>query len=269
MTDDDSSSLLALPARQAKPRETGITVVIDVGLPTGYFRDLIESHGEFVDFIKFGWGTSLVTKDINDKIKVLNDANVRYYFGGSLFEKALLQGRFDQFRTFCHTMGCSYVEVSNGTIDLEESEKVRYVAELSKDFRVISEVGLKDQVRSELMAPVTWIKCLNADFDAGAYLVTLETRESGTGGLCRSNGELRYGLVEEILTSDVDVNQLIIETPSTHLQNYFVGRVGPNVNLGNIAAADVIGLETIRQGLRSETLSKFEESTVPQRLERP
>ncbi|HVB71802.1 MAG TPA: phosphosulfolactate synthase [Acidimicrobiales bacterium] len=267
MPDDDSNPLLALPTRETKPRETGITVVIDTGLPTRYFGDLIESHGEFVDFIKFGWGTSLVTKDITDKIKVLNDANVRYYFGGSLFEKSLLQGRFDRFRAFCHTMGCEYVEVSNGTIDLEEPEKVRYVAELSRDFRVISEVGLKDQVRSEMMAPVTWIEYLNADLGAGAFLVTLETRESGTGGLCRSNGELRYGLVEEILTSGVDINRLIIEAPSTYLQNYFVGRVGPNVNLGNIAAADVIGLETIRQGLRSETLSRFESTSVPQLLE--
>src|SRR5579863_6678089 len=266
MSDDISKPLLELPSRQAKPRATGITVVIDTGLPTHYFTDLIESHGEFVDYIKFGWGTSLVTQDISYKIKVLNDADVRYYFGGSLFEKSLLQGRFDGFRAFCHSMGCEYVEVSNGTIDLEDAEKVRYVQELSRDFRVISEVGLKDQVRSELMAPVTWIEYIRADIGAGAFLVTLETRESGTGGLCRSNGELRFGLVEEILQSGVDVDRLIIEAPSTYLQTYFVGRVGPNVNLGNVAAADVIGLETIRQGLRSETLSTFEVTKVPQRL---
>lgn len=240
-------------------------MVIDTGLPTGFFADLITSHGQHIDFVKFGWGTSLVTKDIAAKISVLAREKVDFYFGGSFFEKALLQGRFDQFRRFCATMGASYVEVSNGTIDLEETDKVRYVKELSADFRVISEVGLKDQARSDVMAPVMWIECINADLEAGAHLVTLETRESGTGGLCRSNGELRYGLIEEILTSGVAVGRLVFEAPTNYLQNYFVKRVGPNVNLGNIAASDVIGLETIRLGLRSETLTQWEASTTPQR----
>jgi phosphosulfolactate synthase len=267
MADDDPGSLLSLPEREEKPRATGLTVVIDGGLPTSYFRDVIASHGRYVDFVKFGWGTSLVTRDIKEKIRALRDADVNFYFGGSLFEKSLLQGRFADFRAFCHEMGATYVEVSNGTIDLDESEKVKYVAELSEDFRVISEVGLKDQARSDVMAPVIWLECINADIEAGAFLVTLETRESGTGGLCRSNGELRHGLLEEILTSGVEVARLIFEAPTNYLQNIFIRRVGPNANLGNIAAADVIGVETIRQGLRSETLSEWEPSASPQRLE--
>ncbi len=269
MPNDTSSPLLSLPSRPSKPRAVGLTMMIDGGIPTGHFIDLINSHGEYVDFVKFGWGTSLVTKDIREKITVLAGAGVRFYFGGSLFEKSLLQGRLEQFREFCHSMGASYVEVSNGTIDLSDTDKVRYVKELAQEFHVISEVGLKDQARSELMAPVTWIECLNADLDAGAELVTLETRESGTGGLCRPNGELRYGLIEEILTSGVDVDRLIFESPSNYLQNYFVRRVGPNVNLGNVAASDVIGLETIRLGLRSETLLSFDPSAPTQGAVRP
>lgn len=261
-----SDELISLPSRPDKPREVGLTVVIDGGLPTRYFTDLVSSFGQHIDFVKFGWGTSLVTKDIREKIAVLDGAGVRYYFGGTLFEKALVQDRFDQYRAFCHEMGLDYVEVSNGTVDLDDAAKAKYVAELSKDFLVISEVGVKDQARSDVMAPKTWIECLYADLDAGAKYVTLETRESGTGGLCRSNGELRYGLIEEILTCGVDVNRLIFEAPSTYLQNYFVHRVGPHANLGNVAASDVIGVETIRRGLRSETLLDFEDSNA---LDRP
>lgn len=260
--------LLDLPTRERKPRAVGLTMVIDGGLPLQYFTDLMQSHGEHVDFLKFGWGTSLVTKDIHEKIRVLRDVNVDFYFGGSLFEKAIVQHRFERFRAFCHLMGATYVEVSNGTVELRDEDKVNYVEELARDFHVISEVGLKDQARSDVMYPAEWIRCIRADLDAGAHLVTLETRESGHGGLCRSNGELRYGLVEEILTSGVDLNRLIFEAPSNYLQNYFVHRVGPSANLGNIAATDVVGLETIRQGLRSETLLSYESSTSPQLLAR-
>jgi len=150
------------------------------------------------------------------------------------------------------------VEVSNGTIDLADDEKSKYVTELSNDFIVISEVGSKMQMRSENMAPNKWIEYINDDITAGASLVTLETRESGHGGICRPNGELRFGLVEEILTSGIRTDSLLFEAPSMELQSFFVRRVGPNVNLGNIAATDVVGLETIRLGLRSETLQEFE-----------
>ena len=266
MSDTNVLPFLELPSRQNKPRGDGLTMMIDGGLPLQYFVDLVASHGEFMDFVKFGWGTSMVTKDLRSKIRALAKADIDFYFGGSLFEKSLVQNRFEQFRAFCRDMGASFVEVSNGTIDLDDTDKASYVAELAKDFRVISEVGLKDQTKSDVMYPATWIKCINADLDAGAHLVTLETRESGHAGLCRSNGELRYGLIEEILTSGVDVSRLLIEAPSHYLQNYFVRRVGANVNLGNIAASDVLGLETIRLGLRSETLLAFEVSSTPQKL---
>ncbi len=258
MTLENPQTPIELPAREVKPRSSGLTMVIDGGLPTGYFTDLIESHADHIDFIKFGWGTSLVTRQIRQKVKVLDAEGVDYYFGGTLLEKFLIQGRFDEFRTFLASLGARVVEVSNGTAHLSDEDKATYVAELAKDFRVVSEVGSKDQANSDTMAPYKWIECIRADIEAGAELVTLETRESGRGGICRSNGELRYGLIEEILTSGVEPDRLIFEAPSTELQNYFAKRVGPNVNLGNIAATDVIGVETIRLGLRSETLYSFE-----------
>lgn len=249
---------LSLPPRDVKPRQRGLTMVMDHGEPLAHFTDLVESYGEHFDFVKFGWGTSVVTKNFERKLEVLRAADIDFYLGGTLFEKYVVQDRFDEFRDLCQRYGCRYVEVSNGTIDITNDDKADYVKRLSDDFRVISEVGSKDQTRSDLMAPVKWISYIQADIDAGAVLVTLETREGGRGGICRSNGELRYGLVEEILESKIDHDQLLFEAPSTQLQTYFVQRVGPNANLGNISVSDIVPLETIRLGLRSETLLDFE-----------
>ena len=233
-------------------------MAIDKGLPLHYFADVVAAGSDYLDFVKFGWGTSVVDRNVRDKIAVLRSEGVDFYFGGTLFEKYVLQNRFDEFRTMCRSYGCTFVEVSNGTIDLDDAAKADYVAELAKDFSVISEVGYKDQVKSENMAPHKWIGYIGADLDAGAVLVTLETRESGQGGICRPNGELRFGLIEEILASPISVDRLLFEAPNLELQGYFVTRIGPNVNLGNIATTDIIGLETVRLGLRSETLLSFE-----------
>ena len=249
---------LQLPERASKPRSTGITMVVDGGLPTRYFRDVVESGAEFLDFVKFGWGTALVTNDLSEKIAVLREVGVDFYFGGTLFEKFVLQNRLDDFRELCQTFSCEYVEISNGTIDLTNPEKAGYIRKLSDDFRVISEVGFKDAERSENLPPSRWIECIHEDLDAGAVFVTLEARESGKSGICRPNGELRFGLIEELLTCDLSHETLLFEAPSSELQNYFVKRLGPNVNLGNVAATAVLGLETIRLGLRAETLCTFE-----------
>jgi len=235
-------------------------MVIDTGLPLSHFADVIESHSDHFDFVKFGWGTSVVTNNFHRKLDILKEAGVDFYLGGTLFEKYILQDRFDEFRSLCQAYGSRFVEVSNGTIDLSNDDKADYVKRLTDDFLVISEVGSKDQVKSETMAPTKWINCIQADIDAGAALVTLETRESGKGGICRANGELRYGLVEDILSSNIDHEKLLFEAPSIELQSYFVQRVGPDANLGNVAISDIIPLETIRLGLRSETLLDFESS---------
>lgn len=233
-------------------------MIIDKGIPLGQFRDTVESFGDLFDFVKFGWGTSVVTKDFLSKIDILRAAGLDFYLGGTLFEKYVLQHRFDEFRWLCQSYGCAFVEVSNGTIDITNDDKAAYVKSLSEDFLVVSEVGSKDQATSDTMAPVKWINFIQADLDAGAVLVTLETREGGKGGICRSNGELRFGLVEEILSSKIPHERLLFEAPSSELQSYFVRRVGTGVNLGNIAFGDVVPLETIRLGLRSETLLEFE-----------
>jgi phosphosulfolactate synthase len=252
------ATMLQLPPRSSKPRADGLTMMVDGGLPTRQFQDIVESAGEFLDFVKFGWGTAIVTTDLQGKIDVLRDAGVDFYFGGTLFEKFVLQDRFDDFRDLCERYGAEYVEVSNGTIDLSHSEKAGYVRKLVAEFKVVSEVGFKDSDRSERLAPNRWIECIQEDLEAGAFLVTLESRESGSSGICRPNGELRFGLIEEILASDIAPAQLLFEAPSTELQCYFVRRIGPDVNLGNIASTSLLGLETIRLGLRADTLECFE-----------
>jgi phosphosulfolactate synthase len=254
---------LDLPIREAKPRSSGVTMVIDKGLPLRYFADFIETYGDVIDFIKFGWGTSIVASELPAKLKVLRREGVDFYFGGTLFEKFVLQDRFEGFRGHCEQFECKYVEVSNGTIDMSDAQKCDYVADLARDFTVISEVGSKDQMKSENMAPSKWIRYINDDLDAGARFVTLEARESGHSGICRPNGDLRFGLIEEIFTSGIDVDRLMFEAPSADLQSYFVSRVGTNVNLGNIASTDILSLETVRLGLRSETLHTFETARIP------
>ena len=249
---------IALPTRPAKPRNSGITMVIDSGLPTAQFTDLVSSFGALIDFIKFGWGTSVVSPNIEDKLAAARTHGVDFYLGGTLFEKYVIQDRFDEFRGICREYGATTVEVSNGTAPMTHEEKAAYVEKLAGDFRVVAEVGFKDNVQSENFPPKKWIEAIRRDLDAGAYMVTLETRESGKGGICRPNGELRYGLIEEILDSGIDANQLMFEAPTNELQGYFVKRVGTNVNLGNIAADAVVSCETIRLGLRSETLLEFE-----------
>lgn len=252
---------LKIPERATKPRSAGITMMVDGGLPTRYFRDVVESGAEYLDFVKFGWGTALVTEDLDEKIAVLREAAVDFYFGGTLFEKFVLQDRFDDFRDLCHRHSCRYVEVSNGTIDMTNGEKAGYIRKLSGEFQVISEVGFKDGNRSENLRPSQWIECINEDLDGGAVLVTLESRESGRSGICRPNGELRFGLIEELLASDIRPEILLFEAPSTELQCFFVRRIGPDVNLGNVAATAILGLETIRLGLRADTLTCFEGGT--------
>jgi phosphosulfolactate synthase len=245
---------LDLPARQAKPRTQGLTMVIDNGTPTSYFMDSIGSCREHIDLVKFGWGTSLVSADITRKIDYLRELEIDFFFGGTLFEKFLSQGRFDDFRAFCHRAGAAHVEVSNGTIDLSYTEKASYVAKLADEFTVLSEVGFKDAERSEMLSPSQWVDSIRADLDAGSSRVILEARESGRGGICRPDGRLRFGLLEDVLRSGVPTEALLFEAPTKDLQTHFIRRIGTDVNLGNIAPDDVIGLETLRLGLRSDTM---------------
>ena len=253
-----NTTVLTLPERPAKPRETGLTMVIDGGLPLGQFTDLISLGADYIDSVKFGWGTALVTNCLRDKIGVLAANDIDFYFGGTLFEKFVLQGRFEDYRRFCDEYGARHVEVSNGTIELSNTEKAGYIRKLVSDFTVVSEVGYKDPTRSELLPPSGWIAYIKEDLDAGAALVTLEARESGKSGICRPDGALRYGLVEDVLSAGIADGSLLFEAPTTALQTHLITRIGPDVNLGNVPAQGVIGLETLRLGLRADTLTVFE-----------
>jgi phosphosulfolactate synthase len=254
-------TVLNLPEHAAKPRTSGLTMVIDNGAPLGLFTDLVELGAEYMDYVKFGWGTSVITNCLREKIAVLDAHGIEYYFGGTLFEKFVLQNRFDDYRRYLEEYSCRHVEVSNGTIELSNIEKAGYIRKLAPDFTVVSEVGFKDPGRSEMLPPSEWVASIKEDIEAGASIVTLEARESGSSGICRPDGELRYGLIEDVLNAGIGVDCLLFEAPNTELQAHMITRIGPNVNLGNIPAQGVIGLETLRLGLRSDTLSTFEPAT--------
>lgn len=252
------SIFLELPHREAKPRTRGVTMVIDNGVPHRAFEDAIETGAPYIDVVKFGWGTALVTPDIERKLDRLREHGIGWYFGGTLFEKFVKQDRFESFLTLCRLCDCSYVEVSDGTIEMDPADKARYIRRCAREFTVFSEVGYKDSERSEAFTPAALVDAALSDLEAGASKIITEARESGRSGICTRDGKPREDLVEALLASGVDVDQLLFEAPNKELQTHFVKLVGPNVNLGNVAPADAIGVETLRLGLRSDTLLFFE-----------
>lgn len=253
-----NGSFLDAPRRDSKPRSRGLTSLLDAGVPHSQFRDVIESSAPLIDFVKFGWCTALVTSNLDRKIEVLRANEVRYFFGGTLFEKAYVQGKIGSFLEFARRNRCEYVEVSNGTADISNEEKCRYIRELSREFKIRSEVGFKDAQRSERLYPERWISFIRDDLAAGTERVITEARESGTSGICRPTGELRLGLIEEIANAGIEIDRLVFEAPNKYLQTFFVQRFGCDVNLGNVAFTDVIALETLRLGLRADTFSLFD-----------
>lgn len=244
---------LRLPNRESKPRNKGITVLIDNGIPVQLFKDSISSASAYIDFVKFGWGTSIVTKYLEQKIECLKENNVRFFFGGTLFEKFVNQERVDDYYHFCRKHGCEYVEISNGTITLSNKEKASYIKDFSREFLVFSEVGSKDSNNNRNEDLSDWIEWIQEDLEAGADKVITEARESGTSGICSSNGELRFDLIDSILDSKIHLDSIIFEAPNKKLQTAFIKMVGPNVNLANIPFADSLSVETLRLGLRSDT----------------
>lgn len=250
--------VLDLPLRSRKPRRSGLTVVIDNGMPVAAFEDAIASAATHIDLVKFGWGTALVTPFLDEKTDCLNRHGIGYLFGGTLLEKFVAQDLAEEYFELCRRHGCRYVEVSDGTIHLPAAAKARLIARAAAEFTVLSEVGYKDQERSATLAGDQWVKFIKADFAAGASLVVTEARESGRSGICDASGNPRFDVVEEVIASVPDCSRLVFEAPTKELQTFFVTRVGSDVNLGNVAPDDVIGLETLRLGLRSDTLLHFE-----------
>lgn len=247
------TSGLNLPIRETKPRENGLTILIDNGLSTQLFKDIINSSAHLVDFVKFGWGTSVVTKQLDEKIQCLQAHEIEFFFGGTLFEKFLSQRKLDDFYNYCKQYHCNYIEISNGTIDITNKEKASYISEFSNDFHVFSEVGYKDCDKSELVSSSEWIEYIQEDFEAGALKVITETRESGTSGLCTRNGEIKLQYIQDIVAANINVKNMIFEAPLKKLQTLFLKMIGSEVNLANISFHDIIPLETLRLGLRSDT----------------
>lgn len=252
------SLFLDLPHREPKPRSTGLTMAIDNGLPQGAFADAVSSTAPYIDLVKFGWGTALVTPDIERKLEALRDLGIAYYFGGTLYEKFVCQDRFESFLTLCRLCECSYVEISNGTAPISREEKTRHIRRSAEEFTVLSEVGFKDQARSSQLTPRDLVQAVISDLEAGASLVITEARESGRSGICRPDGTPREDLVEGLFNSGLDLDRILFEAPTKDLQTFFIKLIGPNVNLGNVAPSEVIGLETLRLGLRADTLMLFE-----------
>jgi len=243
-----------LPSRSQKPREKGLTMALDKGYSVRQAEDFCEAACEYVDIIKMGWGTSYVTRNLETKLDVYRQANIPIYFGGTLFEAYMLRNQLDEYKRLLNHYSIGHVEVSNGTIWLSEERKLKIIEELSKSFTVLSEVGSKNP--NDIIPPYKWVKMINNELQAGAWKVICEARESGTVGVFRPNGEIRSGLIDEI-ADQISVHQLMFEAPQKEQQVWFVKKFGTNVNLGNIAPSEVIPLETIRLGLRGDTLFEF------------
>jgi Uncharacterized conserved protein len=241
---------LDLPQRSGKPRERGITHVLDRGLSVAEVDGMIEVGGEFVDFVKLGWGTALATGNLDAKLERYRSHGIPVVLGGTLTELAIAQGRVDGLIAWLGELGIDHVEVSDGTISMEHSDKLALIERLAEDFTVFSEVGSKDA--AEIMAPYRWVEQIETELEAGAWKVIAEARETGTAGIYRADGEVRMGLIDEIAHA-IDPERLLFEAPQKEQQVWFLRRFGTEVNLGNIAPADVLALETLRLGLRSDT----------------
>jgi phosphosulfolactate synthase len=242
---------LDLPGRSAKPRERGITHVLDRGLSLADVDGMVEVAGDAVDIVKLGWGTALATANLETKLERYREHGIPVVMGGTLTEIAIARGRVDEYVSWLKELGLEHVEVSDGTIELPHSDKLDLIRRLAADFTVFSEVGSKDDTK--IMAPYRWVEQITEELKAGAWKVVAEARESGTAGIYRADGEVRMGLVDEIAHA-VDPESMVFEAPQKDQQVWFLRRFGPEVNLGNIAASDVLSLETLRLGLRSETV---------------
>jgi phosphosulfolactate synthase len=229
-------------------------MVMDKGLSIQEVHNFLSVAHPHVDIVKLGFGTSFVTPNLKEKIEVYNSFNIPIYFGGTLFEAFLIRDQFDDYINVCKNFGVSYMEVSDGSINITHAEKCGYIEKLTKHGIVLSEVGSKDA--AHIIPPYKWIELMRAELNAGSTYVIAEARESGNVGIYRGSGEVREGLVQEILTQ-IPEDKIIWEAPQKSQQLYFIELVGCNVNLGNIAPTEVLPLETMRLGLRGDTFFLF------------
>jgi phosphosulfolactate synthase len=248
------NGLFPMPARASKPRTAGLTHVLDGGLGPLEVQSLLAVGAAHIDLVRLGWGSALVTDGLERKLDLYREAGVPVMLGGTLTELAWAHGRVDELAAWLGELGIDRIEVSSGTIPIAPDEKARLISTLADRFTVYAEVGEKDP--EAIMAPYAWVDLIRQAFDAGAELVVCEGRASGTAGLYRGTSELRTGLVEEI-AHEVGLGRLVFEAPLHHQQTWLINRFGPEINLGNIPANAVVSLESLRLGLRSETVAKL------------
>jgi phosphosulfolactate synthase len=239
------------PRRTQKPRKTGLTQVLDKGLSIAEVEGMLEVAESYVDVVKFGWATSVVVENFEGKLEAFRRHGITVCCGGSLFELAVHRKKLNEYIAFLQDHDFKHVEVSDGTIVIPLVEKLRYIERMAKHFTVFSEVGRKD--RTHVVAPRRWVDQIKSELAAGSWKVIVEGRESGTVGIYHSSGEIKAGLIDEI-QMQIDTARIIFEAPRKPQQVWFIKHFGPNVNMGNVPPSDVISLETIRQGLRADTL---------------
>ena len=246
--------LTQIPERMKKPRQHGITMVMDKGLSVEEAKSFLSVAHPHVDIVKLGFGTSFVTPNLREKIEAYQSYDLPVYFGGTLFEAFLIRGQFEDYISVCKEYGITYMEVSDGSITIPHAEKCGYIEKLTKHGTVLSEVGSKDA--EHIIPPYKWIELMRAELSAGAAYVIAEAREAGNVGIYRGSGEVREGLVQEILTQ-IPAEKILWEAPQKAQQLYFIELIGCNVNLGNIAPSEVIAMEAMRIGLRGDTFHMF------------
>jgi phosphosulfolactate synthase len=250
----DNFKLTQIPTRTLKPRQDGFTMVMDKGLSIREVEDFLDIASDYIDIVKLGWATSYVTPKLKEKLAVYKAAGIPTYFGGTLFEAFIVRNQFEEYRKVLDKFDMPFAEVSDGSIDMNHDQKCEYIRTLAKQVTVLSEVGSKDV--EKIIPPYKWIQLMQSELDAGAWKVIGEAREGGNVGLFRSSGEVRSGLVEEILTQ-IPSEKIIWEAPQRDQQVWFIKLLGSNVNLGNIAPHEVIPVETLRLGIRSDTFDYF------------
>jgi phosphosulfolactate synthase len=232
-------------------RDGGLTHVLDKGLGPRVWDDVLETAGDYIDIVKLGWGTAYVTRNLRRKLEVLREKPI--VIGGTFFEAVVALDKIDEYKAWLQELGLTHVEISDGTIEIPRERKLELITDFARDFIVLSEVGSKDD--EVVFAPYEWVQWIKEELQAGAWKVVTEAREGGTAGIFRPSGEMRTGLVDEI-AHEIDIRDLVWEAPTKASQAWFVKHFGPNVNLGNIPPDEVIPLETLRLGLRGDTLKE-------------
>ncbi len=249
-----TTNLSFLPERTERPRNSGLTMVMDKGISLKHAHDFIDTYADYVDFVKLGFGTSVVSKNVKEKIKIYQNAGIKTYLGGTLFEAFVARGKFDDYQKLITDLGLDSAEVSDGSINMDHDSKCKFITTLAKNFTVLSEVGSKEE--GIIIHPAKWTSMMKAELEAGSFKVIAEARESGTVGIFHKNGSAHSMLITRI-TNKINVEDIIWETPQKSQQVYFINLFGANVNVGNISVDDVIPLETLRLGLRGDTFFNY------------